>query len=322
MASLRFEKKLCTIFSMSEKDVAEKTLESCDDVFADILNALLFGGREVVQEDDLTDAQPLSVYKMGGGVRSQERDVAKYWRNKRIRLGLCGIDNQSAVDSDMPLRVIGYDGAAYRGQLSEKGQRERYPVVTLVLYFGTERRWTSPVSLKERLSVGDELMPFVSDYKLNLFELAWLSEEQIALFKSDFREVLEYLRAKRLRQRYEGSERQLRHIEEILDIFHVLSGEDSFKSIEPGILNSAKQSAGGMKMCDVIQAIKNEGFALGRNEGFALGRSEGFALGEQRGEGKLLSLFAKLYAAGRADDVQKATLDREYLKKLLDEHQK
>ena len=31
------------------------------------------------------------------------------------------------------LRVLGYDGAEYRSQL---GREERYPVVTIILYFG------------------------------------------------------------------------------------------------------------------------------------------------------------------------------------------
>ena len=34
------------------------------------------------------------------------------------------------------------------------------------------------------------------------------------------------------------------------------------------------------------------------------------------------SFFSKLYAMGRGSDVQKATNDREYLKKLMDEYQK
>lgn len=296
---------------MGEKDTTQKTLESYNDVFADIVNALLFNGEQVITEDSLTDAQPFSMYKMDGDIRSQDRDVAKYWQNNEcIRLGFCGIENQSAPDSDMALRVIGYDGAAYRAQLAAKGQAERYPVITLVLYFGTKHRWTSPKSLKERLSVSEKLSPFVKDYGINLFELAWLSDEQIAAFKSDFREVVEYLRAKRLHARYEGSQKQLDHIEEILEIFRVMSGDSSFRDIQREILNYAKKDAGGVKMCDVIQAIKQEG------------RTEGFASGEKTATDKILALFSKLYAMGRTEDVRRATNDREYLKKLMDEYQK
>ena len=34
---------------MGEKDLAEKTLESCNDVFADIINVLFFGGRRKIK---------------------------------------------------------------------------------------------------------------------------------------------------------------------------------------------------------------------------------------------------------------------------------
>ena len=63
---------------MAEKDKVQKTLESYNDVFADIVNVLLFNGRRVVDENDLTDAQTFSYYKMDGKkVHGQERDVAK-----------------------------------------------------------------------------------------------------------------------------------------------------------------------------------------------------------------------------------------------------
>ena len=42
---------------MAEKDKVQKTLESYNDVFADIVNVLLFDGRQVVDEKDLTDSR-------------------------------------------------------------------------------------------------------------------------------------------------------------------------------------------------------------------------------------------------------------------------
>ena len=43
---------------MGEKDVLEKTLEAYDDVFADIVNGLLFKGEPVIREEMLVEAQP------------------------------------------------------------------------------------------------------------------------------------------------------------------------------------------------------------------------------------------------------------------------
>lgn len=46
-----------------EKDKTEKRLESYADVFADIINVLLFDGERKMKADDLLDSLPHSVYK-------------------------------------------------------------------------------------------------------------------------------------------------------------------------------------------------------------------------------------------------------------------
>ena len=48
---------------MAEKDMTEKTLESYNDVFADIVNGFLFKGEQVVKEDELEAESEHSVYK-------------------------------------------------------------------------------------------------------------------------------------------------------------------------------------------------------------------------------------------------------------------
>ena len=77
--------------------------------------------------------------KADGKIREIERDVAKRWKNGNIRVACIGFENQTASDPNMPLRVMGYDGAEYRAQLL--GDSENlYPVVTLVLYFAMINR--------------------------------------------------------------------------------------------------------------------------------------------------------------------------------------
>lgn len=49
---------------MAQKDIAEKTLEAYNDVFADIVNGLLFNGEQVIKEDELEAESELSVYKV------------------------------------------------------------------------------------------------------------------------------------------------------------------------------------------------------------------------------------------------------------------
>ena len=54
---------------MGEKDIIEKTLTAYNDVFADIVNVLLFDGRQEIQPDNLLEASPYSNYLANGKIR-------------------------------------------------------------------------------------------------------------------------------------------------------------------------------------------------------------------------------------------------------------
>ncbi len=41
-----------------------------------------------------------------------------------------GLENQTEADPDMPLRVLGLDGAEYRAELLRENNGQRYPVNT------------------------------------------------------------------------------------------------------------------------------------------------------------------------------------------------
>ena len=224
---------------MGEKDKVEKTLEAYNDVFADIVNVLLFNGADEVKEDDLTDDTVHSIFKTDGKIRSQERDVAKFWKNCNVRIALYGFENQTKIDSDMPLRIMGYDGASYKRQIlkkdkkkkEQKTNKERYPVVTLVLYFGF-RRWKKPRNLLEAIKVPEKLKPFVSNYNINIFEIAYLSDEQVNMFKSDFRIVADYFVQKRKYKKYVPSKQVIKHVEEILHMMRILTGDKDYEIAE------------------------------------------------------------------------------------------
>lgn len=249
---------------MAEKDITEKNLEALNDVFADIVNVLLFKGEQVINEKDLEADTTKSMFKADGKIHEQERDVSKFWKNGEIRISILGIENQTAQDSDMPLRVISYDGASYKQQLLDnKNQKKRYPVATLVLYFGTEEKWYKEKHLYDCFEVPEKLKPFVNDYKINVFNIAFLSPKTIAMFKSDFKIIAEYFRAKRLNQKYIGSKEKLKHANETLKMFSALTGDDSFEKV----YNEDNFKKGGITMCDVVERIRNDGRIEGRTEG-------------------------------------------------------
>lgn len=255
---------------MAEKDITEKNLEALNDVFADIVNVLLFKGEQVINEKDLEADTTKSMFKADGKIHEQERDVSKFWKNGEIRISILGIENQTAQDSDMPLRVISYDGASYKQQLLDTNQKKRYPVATLVLYFGTEEKWSKAKNLYDCFEVPEKLKPFVNDYKINVFNIAFLSPKTISMFKSDFKIIAEYFRAKRLNQKYKGSKEKLKHANETLKMFSALTGDNSFEKV----YNEVNSKKGGITMCDVVERIRNDGITEGINKGILEGKAD------------------------------------------------
>ena len=130
---------------MQEKDITQKMLEHYNDVFADIVNVLLFNGERIVKENSLIDTPTVSSLKIDGHTHHQNRDVSKYWQHNKINIAMLGFENQTSPNKLMPFRVISYDGAEYGRQANKKhADEDNYPVITLVLYFGYSQRWNYP----------------------------------------------------------------------------------------------------------------------------------------------------------------------------------
>lgn len=250
---------------MGTKDITEKNLEAWNDVFADIVNVLLFNGQRLMKEEDLEADTKDSMFKADNEIHEQERDVSKFWKNGEIRISILGFENQTEQDYKMPLRVMGYDGASYKQQYLDNKLKKNYPVTTLVLYFGTQSVWTAPKNLLGCFNIPEQLKPFVSDYKINVFNIAWLSDEIIKMFKSDFRFVAEYFQTKRKNNKYIPPADDIRHIDSLLKMFTALTGDNHFESVYNN--SNLKTKKGGVTMCDIVQGFVNEGRAEGIAEG-------------------------------------------------------
>lgn len=251
---------------MAEKDITEKTLESYNDVFADIVNGLLFNGEQIIEEDELEAESEFSIYKADGKLHEQERDVAKYWKNGEIRIALFGFENQTSVDADMPLRILSYDGAAYRNQLNQGRKQKLHPVITLVLYFG-DGEWNRSKTLLGCLNVPDRLKPYVSDYKMNLFEISKLTDEQISAFRSDFKIIADYFAKRRKVPGYHGTKDTIRHVDEFFKLMKVLTNDNKFATVYNENISIEE---GGVSMCDFLDTVEARGEAKGEIKGKAV----------------------------------------------------
>ena len=250
-----------------EKDITQKALEMYNDVFADIINVLLFNGESVVTEDSLTDVLQESILKIDGGIRAQYRDIAKYWYNSKIKLSMFGLENQTKPEKRMPLRVFGYDGTEYVKQAKKENNKEvLYPVITLVLYFGYNSRWNQPKSLFELLEIDERIKPYVNDFKINLFEIAYLDREKIDMFKSDFWILADYLYQMRVNKDYVASDTVIEHVDELLMLMSAMTKDYRFEET----INEVKGKE-HVTMCEVLDRVE----ARGREEGIKEGIKEG-----------------------------------------------
>ena len=221
---------------MAMKDFTEKMLEDYNDVFADIMNVYLFGGEKVIREDSLSMDRTATVYRYRDELYQQDRDVAKFWSDENVTLSLLGIENQSTVDKDMPLRIMGYDGASYRSQLHlvkkkngdyRRNRNPRYPVISLVLYFG-DRPWKKPQRLSDTVNISPRLANFTNDYRINVMDVRRLPRETVDKFTSDFRFVADYFWHLENNKEYTGNKEQIDHLEELLNFFQYAADNSLF----------------------------------------------------------------------------------------------
>lgn len=299
---------------MGQKDISQKILEDYNDVFSDIVNVLVFQGRQIVKPEDLMDTKLRSHYKADDTqLHEQARDVAKFWTAGGIIFAVCGLENQTTIDYDMPLRVIGYDGAAYREQLLNKENNQRYPVMTLILYYG-KRHWKTPRTIKERVKVPNGLKDYISDYRINIFEISYLKEEQVKMFQSDFQIVADYFVQTRKGKKYQQNTKTMRHVDAMLNFLSIFAEDRDYLNVD------LSKYEGGINMCVVLQEAKmfgiREGIERGRQEGIERGRREGIERGRQEGENQLAELISQLISLEKFDDIKRVTEDKEYRKEL------
>lgn len=249
---------------MGEKDLSQRRLFEFNDVFAEVVNGLIFSGRKVVNEDELEDIPAkTNVRTNDGKLTYQERDVSKLWKKKNVIISLFGVENQTKIDNNMIFRIIGYDGVSYKNQLNKTNKV--YPVVTIVLYYG-KKKWKSPLSLRKSLNIPKELKGLVSDYRANVYNLGCMPDEEIARLRGDFKIVVDFLKnGDSIKEKRE----KITHVAEMLDFFGAFLKDERFDKLSREVLKSDIEN-GGRDMCDIkemLDRIENRGIEQGIEQG-------------------------------------------------------
>lgn len=290
---------------MGTKDITEKILADFNDVFADIINGVLFDGEQIVSEHELENVKDKSQYKFNNRIHEQERDLSKRWIPYKICFALYGLEHETGTEPYMPMRIIGYDGASYRGQLTRKEKdKPNYPVITIVLYFGMEH-WDKPKTLHECMDIQERLKSFVSDYKINVVEVAFL-DDKLDNFHSDFRIIAEYFVNKRKNVDYVPSSQEIKHVDEFLTLLQALTGDERYYEVLEVLQKEQKQE--GLKMCEVLDRAENRGIAIGEKRG------------REEMANEINQLNSILLEQERMDDLRRAVADRDYQKQLMAEY--
>lgn len=247
------------------KDVTEKNLESFPDVAADILNVLLYKGKQAVLAECLYPAPTETAYAApGSALRSQMEDLSKYEvQDGKIRVQYL-LANQSDTDGRMLLRRAGYVGAVYREQYDGKAINE-FPVISLLLYWG-KGHWGKARSLREYFAdrrIPDELCRLLDDSRLPVFEMRNLPPQVREKFVSDMRLVVDYLAEGNSFQ----SDRPVIHKEALVRLLRALGGDTNVEDTARILEEMNVKEEDEITMCELFDQYTRRGRAEGIKEG-------------------------------------------------------
>ena len=187
--------------------------------FAELTNGWIFGGKNYVKPEDVTDTDRRQEHRGPDGKMTHQRyrDIAKEIKGVAIHL-IVGDELQEHVDYTMPLRVMDMDLMGYLKQKNdisetyrEKGtegfstdeflskfqQTDRLiPEITLVIYMG-DRPWDGAKSLHELLNMSElpeEARGYIENYRLHILDVKHTPDEEFLKFPSDIRYLLKFIK--------------------------------------------------------------------------------------------------------------------------------
>ncbi len=131
-----------------------------------------------------------------------------------------------------------------------------------MLYFGYKHHWNKAKTLYERVNVPKELAPFVNDYHINLFEIAYLTDEQVKMFKSDFKFVADYYVQMQKTGKYIPRNEKIEHVSELLGMMTALTHDNRFIESYDNLKGKER-----VNMCDVLDVVEARGIAIGEEKG-------------------------------------------------------
>ena len=297
---------------MGAKDLAEKNLLQYKDVFSDIVNVNLFGGRCYVSAKELSREPGELITKAVSDdkLRQLQMDVPMKCKKNNRSFFLC-LENQSDKNNVMPVRDMGYQHAKYMEQI--KAAKE-----------SNQKTSNYPNPMTKELNDSQKLSPVIT-LVLNYSQKEW--ETTIRQYQSDFKYIVRYLSCgndrRKLDEYFQTTEFQLDHPEAFLDWLSAVTNDRRYRKAKE-LIQKTERKGGKINMCVLLDMYEERGEARGIEKGIAQGivqgEAHGMAKGISQGIKEINTLYHCLLADNRMEDIQKAIMDTDYQKELLQEY--
>lgn len=274
-----------------QKDVTLKTFWRDNEHFADLFNATVFNGKQVLKPNKLTemdtDVSATIQSKSYNESITRNRDVVKKMSDG-VEFNILGLEIQDKTHYAMPLRTMTYDALGYIKEYNDIKKQHKlnkdsfsspeeflsgidkydrfHPIITLVLYYG-ESLWDGPTCLSDMMiSMPDNIKAYFSDYKLNLIQI--LDSDKYTFYNEDVRDIF-YIARSIYNKDIDAilSKYKTRNVDnEVMKLISVLTAT-------PQIMNLCKpnEQGGKVNMCKAMEELKAEWQNESRNEGINKG---------------------------------------------------
>lgn len=276
---------------MGTKDAYQFDYLDDNERFADQINGALFGGRQVVKPEEL---EPEEAQTVVPGKRSGTENIktvvdkVRIWKGKKLHI--LAVENQNYVDYRMVLRNMLSESVGYQKQwkrkkraheklrdlkdgdeyLSGMKKEEKFaPIITLVVYFGTDGSWDGARCLHDLLDIDEELKEYVTNYRLNLYDCH--EHDTFEEYKTGLRQVFETVRYVRDKEKLqeimkENKEAYGRIDSETRDMLEVVANIKIPE--ECRVMETGEER---YNMCNAFEQMRLEGYEEGIEKGIEKG---------------------------------------------------
>lgn len=130
----------------------------------------------------------------------------------------------------------------------------------------SDKRWKETKSLHSIMTIPDKFKPYVQDYQVKVYDIAFLEDYIIERFTSDFRLVAKFFKNKRQGRTDLFGEEKINHIEAFMDFLAVFTDDKHYKQIKKELV-IIERERGEVRMCSIAQALEEKGIEKGMEKG-------------------------------------------------------